>query len=77
MATIGHQRVKLLIAGAAASLLAAIGGVAVVAGGQQPAQTITGSRMNVGDTATTTTAPPAPKTSIARPAMKAERPRGF
>ena len=57
MESIRHQRVKLLIAGAIASGLVAIGAVAAVAVGQQQTGTVNGSPMTIGGTATTTTPP--------------------
>src|SRR6478672_8328579 len=74
--SIRHQRVKLLIVGAIASGLVAIGAVAAVAVGQQQTGTINGSPMTTGGTATTTT-PPAPPTAKASPTMKAVPPKGF
>jgi hypothetical protein len=75
--SIRHQRVKLLIAGAIASGLVAIGAVAAVAVGQQQTGTLNGSPMTVGGTATTTTPPPAPPTAKASPVVKAVPPKGF
>jgi hypothetical protein len=75
--SIRHQRVKLLIAGAIASGLVAIGAVAAVAVGQQQTGTINGSPMTIGETATTTTPPAAPPTAKASPTMKAVPPKGF
>ena len=77
MKSIRHQRVKLLIAGAIASGLVAIGAVAAVAVGQQQTGTINGSPMTIGETATTTTPPAAPPTAKASPTMKAVPPKGF
>jgi hypothetical protein len=74
--SIRHQRVKLLIAGAIASGLVAIGAVAAVAVGQQQTGTLNESPMTVGGTATTTT-PPAPPTAKASPVVKAVPPKGF
>jgi len=67
----------LLIAGAIASGLVAIGAVAAVAGGQQQTGTVNGSPMTIEGTATTTTPPSVPPTSNASPTMKAPRPKGF
>jgi hypothetical protein len=75
--TIRHQRVKLLIAGTIASGLLATGAVAAVAIGQQQPGTVTGSTMNIGGTAVTTTPPTVEPTTKAEPVMKAGRPRGF
>jgi hypothetical protein len=75
--SIRHQRVKLLIVGAIASGLVAIGAVATVAVGQQQTGTVNGSPMTVGGTATTTTPPAAPPISQASPTMKAVPPKGF
>src|SRR6202008_1344026 len=75
--SIRHQRFKLLIAGAIASGLVAIGAVAAVAGSQQQTGTVTGRPMTIGVTATTTTPPSVPPTSNASPTMKAPRPKGF
>ena len=75
--TIRHQRVKLLIAGAIASGLLATGAMAAVAIGQQQPGTVTGSTMNIGGTAVTTTPPTVEPTTKAEPVMKAGRPRGF
>ena len=79
MESIRHQRVKLLIAGAIASGLVAIGAVAAVAVGQQQTGTVNGSPMTVGGTATTTTPPAGPATDGAKvgPVMKAVPPKGF
>jgi hypothetical protein len=74
---IRHQRVKLLIAGAVASAFVAIGAVATVAVAQQQTGTVTGSRMTMGETATTTTPPTVPPTPKASPGMKATRPHDF
>jgi hypothetical protein len=76
--SIKHQRVKLLIAGAIASGLVAIGAVAAIAVGQQQTGTISGGPMTIGGTATTTTTPPpVPPTAKASPTMKAVPPKGF
>jgi hypothetical protein len=77
--SIRHQRVKLLIAGAIASGLVAIGSVAAVAVGQQQTGTISGGQMTIGGTATTTTPPAGPATDGAKvgPVKKAPRPKGF
>jgi hypothetical protein len=75
--SIRRPRVKLLIAGAAASGLVAIGAVAAVAVGQQQTGTINGSPMTIGGTATTTTPPSVAPTANASPTMKAPRPKGF
>lgn len=72
-----HQRVKLLIAGAIASGLVAIGAVAAVAVSQQETGTVNGSPMTIGVTATTTTPPTVAPTAKAVPIMKATRPKGF
>ena len=77
MESIRYQRVKLLIAGAIASGLVAIGAVAAVAVSQQQTGTVNGSPMTVGGTATTTTPPAVPPTANASPTMKAPRPKGF
>ena len=77
MESIRHQRVKLLIAGAIASGLVAIGAVAAVAVGQQQTGTVNGSPMTIGGTATTTTPPAVPPTAKASPTMKAVPPKGF
>jgi len=67
----------LLIAGAIASGLVAIGAVAAVAVSQQQTGTVNGSPMTIGGTATTTTPPAVPPTANASPTMKAPRPKGF
>jgi hypothetical protein len=67
----------LLIAGAIASGLVAIGAVAAVAVGQQQTGTVNGSPMTIGVTATTTTPPTVAPTAKAVPIMKATRPKGF
>lgn len=77
MESIRHQRVKLLIAGAIASGLVAIGAVAAVAVSQQETGTVNGSPMTIGVTATTTTPPTVAPTAKAVPIMKATRPKGF
>ena len=77
MESIRHQRVKLLIAGAIASGLVAIGAVAAVAVSQQQTGTLIGGPMTIGQTATTTTPPSVPPIANASPGMKATRPHGF
>jgi hypothetical protein len=67
----------LLIAGAIASGLVAIGAVAAVAVSQQETGTVNGSPMTIGVTATTTTPPTVAPTAKAVPIMKATRPKGF
>jgi hypothetical protein len=67
----------LLIAGAIASGLVAIGAVAAVAVGQQQTGTVNGSPMTIGGTATTTTPPAVPPTAKASPVVKAVPPKGF
>src|SRR5258706_7899579 len=73
--SIGNQRVTLLLAGAIASGLFVIGAVAAVAVGQQQSGTVTGSGMNIGGTAVTTTPPTVEPTAKAVPVMKAQRPK--
>jgi hypothetical protein len=67
----------LLIAGAIASGLVALGAVAAVAVSQQETGTVNGSPMTIGVTATTTTPPTVAPTAKATPIMKATRPKGF
>ena len=78
MESIRQQRIKLLIAGAIASVLVAIGAVLAVAVGHQQTGTVNGSPMTIGGTATTTTVPPtvAP-TAKASPVVKAVPAKGF
>jgi hypothetical protein len=69
------SQVRLLIAGAIAVGLVAIG--VAVAVGQQQTGTMNGSPMTAGATATTTTPPTVPPTAKASPTMKAVPPKGF
>ena len=77
MESIRHQRVKLLIAGAIASGLVAVGAVAAVAVGQQQTGTVNGSPMTIGATATTTTPPTVATDGERQPDHEAPRPKGF
>jgi len=73
-----HKHVQMLAAAAIAGGFVAIGAVAtVVMSQQQTGTTLMVGPMSVGQTATTTTAPPVELTPVAAPTMKASRPRGF
>lgn len=77
MEPIGHKRVKLLIAGAAAIALVVIGAVAAVEADRQQTGTVAFNLMTMGGTATTSTPPSVEPTAQAQPGLKATRPRGF
>ncbi len=78
MESIKNQRVKLVIAGAAASALVVIGVVAAVAADQHETGTFAVSRLTMGATATATTPSAAPTDGAkANPGLKATRPKGF
>ena len=72
-----HQRVKLQLAVIAVSAIVVMGAVAAAVLGQEATASVAGGRMNIGQTATSTTAPAAMATSFASPTMKAARPNGF
>jgi hypothetical protein len=72
-----HQCVKLQLAVVAVSAIVVMGAVATSVLGQEETAPVAGGQMNIGQTATSTTAPAAIATSFARPTMKAARPNGF
>ncbi len=76
--SIRHKRVKMLAAAAIAGAFVAIGAAAAVAVSQQQTGTLIGGPMTVGQTATTTTTPPAePAVTKAAPPVTATKPKSF
>jgi hypothetical protein len=72
-----HKRIKMLAAAIAGAFVAIGAALAVVVSQQQTGTTLMVGPMSIGQTATTTTAPPMEPTPAAAPTMKASRPRGF
>ena len=71
-----NQRIKWQAVVIAASGIFSLGALAAAIGQEQTVTAKSGN-MSVGETTTSTTPPVVPATVVARPIMKAERPRGF
>ena len=71
-----NQRIKWQAVVIAASGIVSLGALAAAIGQEQTVTAKSGN-MSVGETTTSTTPPVVPATVVARPIMKAERPRGF